>query len=261
MIGKEWVRETVTVVAKTYPEYSQKYGSLVCTAGINSQGQWRRLYPIPWALFFADYSRLNFKKWDVISVPTRKKTRDRRHESYEVDPYNIHQELQVLDHLPPWEARVRFLEPYLDPDLETLWNTDRSLGVIKPKSITDFIQKERHDVTEPGEVLTMQQLLLPDVEPELIARSRNEPTHLPWLGYKFFCNGRNCHGHEMMCIDWEIQELYRNQGFDKTREKARWMTTRNMYFVVGTTWRYPAWMIIGLVYPPKLPKASQLSLL
>lgn len=57
----------------------------------------------------------------------------------------------------------------------------------------------------------------------------------------------------MICIDWEIQELYRREGYQKTRMKAlNWMSTRDLYFGVGTTWRYPTWMAISLVYPPKM---------
>lgn len=258
-----WTREAITVVTKTYPECSGKYGCLVCTAGINSGGQWRRLYPIPWALFWE--GQLKFQKWDVLSLPTRRKTQDHRHESYEVSPATLDQDLKIVKHVKGWDDRRRFLEPYLDADLEWLRQTNRSLGLVKPKEINDFLLQDRQRLTDPDEILTVekteaaQQLLLGDWEPELIKKSRTPPESLPWLGYEFTCHGINCHGHKMMCIDWEIQELYRSGvkregqaiGFDKTRQKAVWMTERDLYFVVGTTWRYGSWMIIGLFYPPK----------
>jgi hypothetical protein len=256
MATKGMVRETITVVTKTYPECSKKYGCLVCTAGINAQGEWRRLYPIPWALFWGKPPRLHFQKWDIISVPTRKKAQDPRQESYEVNPYTIEQDLKVEGKIAEWDQRLRFLKPYLDIDLEMLRGSDHSLGLIKPKAIDDFLQKDRHKITDPDEELTVekteqaQQLLLPDFEPEVITKSRIPPQSLPWLGFRFTCYGRNCKGHEMMCIDWEIQQLFRKVGLDKTREKALWMKERDLYFVVGTTWRFRTWMIIGLFYPP-----------
>lgn len=44
--------ESTLVLAKAYPVVSSKYEELVCVAGITSTGQWRRLYPIPWEVFW-----------------------------------------------------------------------------------------------------------------------------------------------------------------------------------------------------------------
>ncbi len=41
------MKQEILILAKTYPTFSQKYFELVCTAGINTQGEWRRIYPIP----------------------------------------------------------------------------------------------------------------------------------------------------------------------------------------------------------------------
>lgn len=259
----DWVRETITVVAKTYPECSKKYGCLVCTAGINEQGAWRRLYPIPWALFWGGKApKLGYKKFDIISIPVRRASHDHRMESYTVNPFTIEEKLKIEGHIKEWEDRRKIVEPYVDPNLEILRDSERSLGIIKPKIIHDFLQKDRQRLRDPDEVLTIekieqaQQLLLPNIEPELLQKSRTPPESLPWIGYSFLCQGPNCKGHEMMCIDWEIQQLfrrYRNKGeagFVKVRDKAM-MAERDLHFVVGTTWRFPSWMIIGLFYPPK----------
>ena len=40
------VTEKVLILVKTYPSFSKRYFELVCTAGINEQGEWRRIYPI-----------------------------------------------------------------------------------------------------------------------------------------------------------------------------------------------------------------------
>ena len=41
------MKERILILAKTYPTYSKKYFELVCTAGINERGEWRRIYPVP----------------------------------------------------------------------------------------------------------------------------------------------------------------------------------------------------------------------
>ena len=151
----DWVRETITVVAKTYPECSNKYGCLVCTAGINEQGEWRRLYPIPWALFWGKSQMPKYKKFDIISIPVTRATGDRRQESYKVNPHTLDTELSVVGSIKDWNERRAFLQPHVDPDIETLWDTRRSLAIMKPKVIQDFLEKERHRITDPDEQLTM----------------------------------------------------------------------------------------------------------
>ena len=37
----------VFITAKTYPTLSKKYYELVCTAGILDDGNWVRIYPLP----------------------------------------------------------------------------------------------------------------------------------------------------------------------------------------------------------------------
>ncbi len=55
----------VLITVKTYPTLSQKYGELVCTAGIRSDGSWVRLYPIPFRRLYQDG---RYKKYDWIET-------------------------------------------------------------------------------------------------------------------------------------------------------------------------------------------------
>ena len=67
-------KKQVLVVAKTYPNLSQKYDRTVCTAGIDlNHKSWIRIFPIR---FFDLPFPQRFKKYDVIEVevePTRDK--------------------------------------------------------------------------------------------------------------------------------------------------------------------------------------------
>ncbi|MDF1814754.1 MAG: hypothetical protein P1V20_21290, partial [Verrucomicrobiales bacterium] len=40
------MKERILITVKTYPTLSTKYAELVCTAGVNENGEWRRIYPI-----------------------------------------------------------------------------------------------------------------------------------------------------------------------------------------------------------------------
>ncbi len=42
-----WEKKRVLVTVKAYPEKSKKYGEVVCTIGLTEEGEWIRLYPIP----------------------------------------------------------------------------------------------------------------------------------------------------------------------------------------------------------------------
>jgi len=41
------MRKKILIVAKTYPTKSKKYTELVCTAGVDAEGNWYRIYPMP----------------------------------------------------------------------------------------------------------------------------------------------------------------------------------------------------------------------
>ena len=199
-----------------------------------------------------DKKGIAFKKWDVIKVKVER-ARDHRLESYKVlEPERI----KVIDSVEDWEDRRRFAQKYLDPDMETLWEQKRSLGIIKPKILEDFKEKERNRITDEGEKDLLDksiQALLPEFEAQKPFWEGLRPRDLPWIGYHFFCQGKACNMHQMMCIDWEIQELYRRVGLPKTKQKAiDFMSQRDLYFGVGTTWRWNTWMIISLIYPPKM---------
>ena len=270
------VKERVIVLAKTYPELSSKHGPIVCVAGVNEYGEWRRLYPIPFKIWVDDrYTNIRFSKWDVIEVDVSEKPppHDRRFESRRVLSW---ESIRVVEHIDDWSRRLTIIDELLDPDVETLVNSGRSLGVIKPKHVVDFFDKPRQRLREEAEKLVLSKMdeadsrvtlleylnindkhLLPDVrEPEV------KIEELPWIGYRFYCGNPRCGGHEMMVIDWEAQELFRKYrtvaGPVRKKLYDELIFQRDLYFVLGNTWRYyKSFMIIGLFYPPKGTKPQK----
>lgn len=53
--------ERLLILTKTYPAPSAKHREISCVAAINGDGQFRRLYPLPFRLLEGD---LKFKKWE-----------------------------------------------------------------------------------------------------------------------------------------------------------------------------------------------------
>lgn len=261
------------MIAKTYPEISTKYGPLVCTVGLNENLEWRRIYPIPAKIFFDEqYSHLRFKKWDIIEVElTDARPKDPRIESYKVVNWG---NIKIIGHVERWEDKIGFLEKVLDKDIESIWNSNRSIGVIKPTKLIDFFDKPRERIKDEAEKEVLNKIneaqatleqyinikvaendILPEIKEKDIKIEK-----LPWIGYKFNCSNINCKGHEMMAIDWEIQELFRRyRQIDSVKNKVffEFKNTRNIYFVIGNTWKFrKSFMIISVVYPPVSTKPN-----
>ncbi|WP_141241645.1 hypothetical protein [Methanosarcina spelaei] len=88
------------------------------------------------------------------------------------------------------------------------------------------------------------------------------------LRYHFRCkNDPTCKGHHIILLDWELNELARNimqKDIDTAsiEEKIRnkfydYMKERDLYFVMGTHFRFKTWMIIGIFYLRKEDKKQK----
>ena len=77
------LRKRVLVTIKTYPQPSEKYVEIVCTAGICEDGSFIRLYPFPFRNL-EEHSK--FEKFRWIEVDVVKNANDPRPESYKAFP-------------------------------------------------------------------------------------------------------------------------------------------------------------------------------
>src|SRR5437867_3629195 len=100
-------KKQVLIVVRTYPTPTRKGVESSCTAGITRQGEWLRLFPVPYRYLAHDK---RFHKYQWIEVAVRP-TSDTRPESYGIFTDTI----QVLsDPLPTtnnWQARKEILFP------------------------------------------------------------------------------------------------------------------------------------------------------
>lgn len=61
----EFITKNILILVKTYPSLSKKYKELVCTAGMDEDGNWYRLYPIPFRMLTEDK---RYEKYRWINV-------------------------------------------------------------------------------------------------------------------------------------------------------------------------------------------------
>ncbi len=249
-------KKRVIIVAKTYPNLSEKYEETVCVAGIDMEtGDWIRMFPIAFRKLRPSQK---FRKFDIIEVETeRYNDKYTRVENYRVRDKSI----KIIEHKsnPDWESRKDILLPKLIDSVEELETSrdasHKTLGLIKPREIVDFYKKNIDECRD------WEKELIEGTQRTLFGNYRTPLKKIPyWMGYNFLCNGANCGGHNMMCEDWELMELFRSMknrfgnevGFSKVRDKFfEWMQQRDVYFVLGTESRWNRFLIVSVFYPPR----------
>jgi hypothetical protein len=99
------------VLVRAIPEKSERYGYLICVAGINERNEWRRLYPFK----FSYGERLvDFGKKDLINVTLADPDNDKRRESRKVTNHeNLNSQLndeEVLQRIIPMVSSIEKLK-------------------------------------------------------------------------------------------------------------------------------------------------------
>lgn len=75
MIKSQVERKRVLITVKAYPLPSRSYDELVCTAGITDQGEWIRIYPVPFRFLKQEGK---YKKYQWVELDLKRKTTDFR---------------------------------------------------------------------------------------------------------------------------------------------------------------------------------------
>lgn len=256
-------RLKVLITVKTYPIPSSKYDELVCTAGVTEDGRFVRLYPIN----FRDLSfSQQYKKYQWLQVDVTKHAgRDVRKESYRPDCDSIRLIGEPLPSTKNWLQRSKYVLPCVSKSMEELISKQRqdrtSLGIFRPKVVTDLVVKTAEANWKPGFWAALMQTRLFENR----TASKEPPRKVPFkFQYKFLCDDSRCKGHQTMIEDWEVGALYwRCVDEGATPEEAcadvkkKFLnelcgSTKDTHFYVGTILAHPtSWVVIGVYWPNK----------
>ncbi|MGI9559083.1 MAG: hypothetical protein ACR2NQ_05430, partial [Thermodesulfobacteriota bacterium] len=138
-------KERIFITVKTYPAISKKYDELVCTAGIRENGNWVRIYPVPFRKLGQDD---RYKKYQWVEIDLQKNTSDKRPESF--SPTDI-ENIEVGDFIDTgngWKERKKiiFQNQTAYTNLEEIIGeanrNELSIVIFKPANILDFIVEE-----------------------------------------------------------------------------------------------------------------------
>lgn len=249
------MRLKALIVAKTYPTPARRGIEVSCTQGITDQGEWVRLFPVPFRLLGHTH---RFKKYQWVEVDAEKAP-DSRPESYRIDPDTIEILTKPLSTKDGWKLRKEVIYPLLSQSIEILdqarVQSGVTLGFIKPKHIRKLIIKPTTADWTPKQKAKLAQLTLFDKAPYRALEK------IPFdFKYVFTCDDPQCTSHTMKILDWEAAQSFRSwrkkYGRDwekKFQEKyeTEMIEKKDTHFFVGThsRWR-DRWMITGLFYPP-----------
>ncbi len=134
----------------------------------------------------------------------------------------------------------------------------QSVGVVKPLEIIDFA---------PVGNVHYRKLVTKGAQKDLFGGSAIK-LDIPKYKYRYvFKDDKEGRIHELLCEDWEVGELYRkceqyrdmgkykneDEVHAKVKEKMLRHITRydHVYFVAGSHYRFPTYMIVGVLYPKK----------
>lgn len=274
------MREKVLITVKTYPTLSGKYQELVCTAGVNAQGEWRRIYPVQ---FRQLQSEQRYRKYQWIGVELQHSTTDSRPETFKiVDSDSLEILGEPLSTRNEWEARrkafVNRVEVHgnLQAIIDSAHNNELSLALFRPTRWIRFHCEPCERDWDPNKIAALEaerkqhNLFKSDAE---LQASLKVVEKLP---YKFSYEFEDARGKrsKLMIEDWEIGALYRNclrdtegdegMALAKVREKY-WdefilKESMDTHLILGTTLEHHnkkapnPFVIIGVV---PLPQETQ----
>ena len=258
----------ILITVKTYPSISAKYDELVCTAGFDENGNWIRIYPIPFRKL--EYEK-QYQKYHWIEIDLVKNKSDFRPESYRprdidaADSINFGERLGTENN---WARRKEIVLRNVYDDMSALIRESKtegirtSLAVFKPTTIKDLIIEpvEREWSKKQQTALRQRSLLKKKKKFEVVKK----------LPYKFSYIFTDINGKQskLMNEDWEVGALYwnclaKNTGDEEAAcadvKKKYWddfAKTKDLYFFLGTTLAHHLrspnpFIIIGTFHPKK----------
>lgn len=231
------------VIVKAAPQFGERYGETVCCAGIDTNGNWVRLYPVSFRIL---ENGKKFSRWDRLTYKYNLSKDDKRIESRRI----LQDSIQVSS--PVGEKdKVRLLNRISVDALGPVQESGKSLALLRVEVLDFFYQKKSDDDIQ-SEMNTINKC---HSQAELFSVKTIIPlTPCPYIfKYRYRCGDGEREG---TCQDWEIEATYfkwKNEYGEK--EALDRMVNRfgveypkkGMALAMGTHSRFPTWLINGVI--------------
>lgn len=244
MRNKEGKSEAVILV-KAASQIRQKYDESIYCAGVTTEGEWVRLYPVTFEKL-EDIQR--FGQWARIEFEWQMPADDPRPESRRI----FHDSIKIIGELPAVE-RHDFLSKLEVTGLNDLTEQGKSLAFLRPRNSHFLI--ERKTIKEALEEKQAYEFV---VQQKKLSNSRAFMPFIKSCPYKFKYKYTVDDGiHESTYQNWEINVTFANWSKRYGEEQALARATRllgeeypqkSMAFVVSTHSLYPKiWLINAII--------------
>ena len=149
----------VLIVVTTYPLPSRSHDELVCTAGILENGDWVRIYPVPFSFWgFHKY------QWIELAITSQDKNKDFRPESFRPTQYDLSdfKVIGKIDTAQEWFTRKQLCLKNVFTNMTALIEASQapsnlSLAAFKPRKIKKFIVEDDERDWKPEWIAQMKQ--------------------------------------------------------------------------------------------------------
>ena len=238
------------VNCKTYPAVSKKYVETVCTGGVQADGQFVRLYPVPFRLLD---EREQYERWDIIRVRAYRDTKDQRPESWHLCPgtpitvvRHLHTDKQVWE----WMHRTVFAST------EEMAGRGLTNGCVKIEPLELYWAPDEKEWS-PQQLTTLQQSNMFATKAQMAELAER----VPWQFRLKLRETENGQEHDAKVLAWSyyqglrraLREKNEREALESVVERIRgsiFNPEKTVFAIFGTHSRFKHWMISSLYHLP-----------
>jgi hypothetical protein len=239
------------VNCKTYPAVSTKYTETVCTGGVLANGEFVRLYPVPYRFLDANEQ---YGRWDVIRVRAYRDTKDTRSESWHLEPGA---KIEVIDKMTTDKQKWEWMRKTIYETAAAMSEKGLTNGCVEIEPLELYYKKDPKEWTT-GQLNVIQQgdLFASKEQMQSLAEQ------IPWqfrLRYRERKSGREDDGK---VLAWSYYQGFLRDRCDAVSdesalelvaEKVRrsiFNPEKTVFAILGTHSRFGHWMISSLYHIP-----------
>ncbi len=253
--GLQLNKSRTLVLVKARPHASEQYTETVCCAGLDADGKWARLFPVP---FRRLQQSQQFARWDWIEYDWYKPKNDTRTESRHIQEGSIKVTGKVTK-----RDRDRILQGVVQPSLETTVKKDMTLALLVPENPKFKMS------AKPETQLNLEQRAykIAANQGSLFSDDMDAMKPCPFE-FRYDWADSEGHSHSHDCGDWETGATFfrwrRKYGEEKALKQMAEVfgeryPSEGMAFALGTHSRRPKqWLLVGVL---RLNPTEQISLL
>lgn len=239
------------VNCKTYPAVSTKYTETVCTGGVQPNGDFVRLYPIPFRFLPKEEQ---FSRWNVIDVRAYRDTKDNRPESWHLVNGTP---IKVIKYIGSEIQRWQWMQPTIFNSTEEMESRGLTNGCVAIEPLELYWKEDKAEWSQSQLQEIRQGDLFATPEQKQAMGER-----VPWqfrLKYRQVSTGVE---EEKKVLAWSYyagfvrnqSSMTDEQALDtviKNVAKSIFNPSRAVFAIFGTHSRFKQWMISGLYHLPR----------